>query len=83
MKRSELARTGFARKPAAEPKRRQRKCKICRTLFEPRSITHSCCGPVCAESHAMNEKARKTRQERQEGLAKLKTRADHFKVGQR
>lgn len=30
----------------------------------------------------MNEKARKTRQERQEGLAKLKTRADHFKVAQ-
>lgn len=68
-----MIRSGFKVKlPLAEPKRRVRKCKVCRNQFEPRSITHSCCGPVCAETHTAAEKARKARKERQEGLIALK-----------
>lgn len=85
MKRSELKRTTPLRtKPSKEPKRRTRKCAVstCRTPFEPRSMTHKTCGPSCAELYVEAEKARKTRQERQEGLAKLKRRADYLREAQ-
>lgn len=65
-----------------EPKRRQRKCVVCRSFFEPRSMTHKACGPECAATHVELERARKERRERQEGLAKLKRRADYFKEAQ-
>lgn len=71
-------------KPAAEPKKRMRKCavKSCRTPFEPRSMTHKTCSPGCAEKYVESEKARKARKERQEGLQKLKRRADHMREAQ-
>lgn len=67
-----------------EPKRRTRKCavKTCRAVFEPRSMTHKCCGPECALLHAQAGRASKDRKERQEGLAKLKRRADWLKEAQ-
>lgn len=67
-----------------EAKARQRKCALttCRALFAPRSMTHKCCSPACAESFVAAEKARQDRRERQEGLAKLKRRADYFKETQ-
>lgn len=68
--------------PTAEPKRRTRKCVVCRTSFEPRSMTHKACGPECSIAHVAAEKARKDRKERQEGLAKLKRRADYLKEAQ-
>lgn len=72
-------------KPAKEPKRRQRKCavKSCRTPFEPRSITHKACSVACAETLVLQDKVAKVRKERQEGLAKLKTRSDYIKECQR
>lgn len=84
MKRTEIARTPFRPQPVKEPKRRQRKCavKSCRTLFEPRSITHKTCSPACAIAHVEAEKVRQCRKERQEGLAKLKRRADWMKEAQ-
>lgn len=81
----ELKRTGFAiKKPTAERKVRLRKCavKSCRTPFAPRNISHKTCGPTCAEIHVADEKARKLKRERQEGLQKLKRRADYFKEAQ-
>jgi hypothetical protein len=79
-----LQRTALTRKPATERKQRTRKCavKSCRQPFTPRSITHKCCGPVCAADHAVAERVRKERAERQEGLRKLKTRSDHMKDAQ-
>lgn len=65
-----------------EPKRRQRKCVVCRSFFEPRSMTHKACGPECAATHVELERARKERRERQEGLAKLKRRADYLREAQ-
>lgn len=85
MKRtSELKRTPFRPQPVKEPKRRQRKCivKTCRALFDPRSITHKTCSPACAIAHVEAEKARQCRKERQEGLTKLKRRADWMKEAQ-
>lgn len=83
MIRGEIQRTEFKRTvPVKEAKRRTRKCSTCRAVFEPRSMTHKCCGPVCAQTFAEAEKARKCRKERQEGLAKLKRRADHMAEAQ-
>jgi hypothetical protein len=87
---SELKRTPLARgdsqikrpEQAKEPKRRARKCVTCRTPFEPRSMTHKACKPECAAAHVEAEKARQIKRERQEGLAKLKRRADYFKEAQ-
>jgi 5-methylcytosine-specific restriction endonuclease McrA len=93
MKRSEIQRKTPLRakapmqrtaKPVAEPKRRIRKCAVptCRAPFEPRSMTHKTCGPACAELFVASEKARAEKRERQQGLAKLKRRADYFKETQ-
>lgn len=81
---SELKRTAFKRTMPTEPKVRTRKCavKACRTPFSPRSMTHKCCSPGCAEAFGVQEKERKDRQERQEGLAKLKKRGDWMKEAQ-
>jgi len=79
-----LTRSPMSRKPSTEPKRRTRKCavKACRAEFEPRSMTHKCCGAPCAADFAMSERVRKERSERQEGLRKLKRRADHIAEAQ-
>jgi hypothetical protein len=79
-----LARTAFRSVPANERKVRTRKCavKACRAVFEPRSMTHRCCGATCAADFAMSERVRKERSERQEGLRKLKRRADYLKEAQ-
>jgi hypothetical protein len=91
MKRSELKRRTPLRssstikaKPAKEPKVRLRRCavKSCRTPFAPKSMLHKCCSQPCAEAFVAAEKARKLRKERQEGLAKLKRRADYLKETQ-
>lgn len=72
------------KEPKAEPKRRTRKCALasCRQPFEPRSMTHKTCSPECAQAYVELEKDRQARRERQEGLAKLKRRADYFKEAQ-
>ncbi len=57
MKRSELKRTALQAKLTVK----LRKCKVCRTGFVPRSMTHKACGPECAEILG-REKAEKERQ---------------------
>lgn len=70
--------------PAPERKLRTRKCavKSCRTPFAPRSMTHKCCSAPCAADFATSERVRKERSERQEGLRKLKRRADYIAEAQ-
>lgn len=88
MIRSPMSRTGilgqssFQRLAAPEQKRRQRKCAICRKLFEPRNIAHKACSSECALEHAAVERARKDRTETRIRLAALRTRADHLKLAQ-
>lgn len=89
-----MKRTAFLRKPqdaarltvpvVKEAKRRTRKCAIkeCRQPFQPRSMTHKVCSPACGMAFIELERHRKERKERQEGLAKLKRRADHIKDAQ-
>lgn len=81
---SELKRTPFKRTMPIEPKVRQRKCaiKTCRKPFQPRSMTHKCCGEECAIEFARQEREKKERQERQKGLQALKTKRDYIKEAQ-
>lgn len=81
--RKEMVRTGFKRaEPAKEPKRRMRKCATCRESFEPRSMTHKTCKPECAAALVERNKALTVKRERQQGLAKLKRRADWMREAQ-
>lgn len=61
---------------------RQKRCKICREYFTPRSSFAKACGPVCAQEYVRLEKAKKDRQERQKGLQALKTKRDYIKEAQ-
>lgn len=81
MLRSEIKRKA----PIAAAKKRTRRCALpdCRERFEPRSMVHRACCPDHAQQLVALEKARKDRKERQEGLAKLKRRADYLKEAQR
>lgn len=68
-----MIRSGFKPKLlVTEPKRRTKKCSMCRTPFEPRSAWAKVCSPECSIAHVAAEKARKDRKERQEGLIALK-----------
>lgn len=61
-------------KPA--PKVRNKKCKVCKDSFTPRSSFQVACSPSCAQEYVKLEKAKKDRQERQKGLQALKSRKD-------
>lgn len=61
-------------KPA--PKVRNKKCKVCKESFTPRSSFQVACSPSCAQEYVKLEKAKKDRQERQKGLQALKSRKD-------
>jgi hypothetical protein len=84
MRTSELKRTPFRKTMPTEYKARTRKCavKTCRQPFQPRSMTHKCCSPECAQQHVAAEKAKKDRQERQKGLQALKTKRDYIRDAQ-
>lgn len=90
MKRSPMIRTGilsqssFQRLAMVEPKRRMRKCKLksCRQAFEPRSMTHVACSPEHALEIVALDRAAKDKRERQQGLQKLKRRADYMRDAQ-
>lgn len=76
--RKEMIRTGFkpkAQKPSPGPK--MKKCAICRTPFQPRSMTHKACGPDCSQILIERDKRIKQsklqRQERAQDKAKLDT----------
>lgn len=68
---------------------RQKKCRVCRTSFEPRNSLHIVCSPKCAAAYA--EKQRKAReaklatldrQQHRERKEKLKTLADYKREAQ-
>jgi len=76
-------RIGEFRKPVMPaPKIRQKRCKVCREYFTPRSSFAKACGPICAQTYVEQEKAKKDRRERQKGLQALKTKRDYKKEAQ-
>ena len=84
MIRTELKRTAFKRTMPTEPKIRMRKCAVkdCRKPF-PVNGLQVVCGVECAIAHAEATRKQKVRKERQEGLQKLKRRADHLEDAQK
>jgi len=61
-----------------------RKCaiKTCRQLFQPRSMSHKCCSPECAQEYATASRAKKERKVIRELRANSKTRAKHLQEAQ-
>lgn len=84
MKRSPISRTGIlgqqshARLAAGEPKRRSRKCAICRSSFEPRSMGHKVCGPDCAQALVKRDNTAKDRKALRDLKAQTKTKGKHI-----
>lgn len=74
----------LARTMPKEPRVRTKKCsaKDCRKPFAPARPMQTCCSPLCAMVYVEDQRRLKVRKERQEGLAKLKTRASHLKDAQ-
>lgn len=58
------------------------RCKVCRSEFVRRSITHKCCGPDCAALFAKSERERKERKEIREAKERSKTRGQWAKEAQ-
>ena len=81
--RTELMRTPFNKsepKPTTGP--RQRKCKICRSLFSPRSSWAKVCGPECAEVLSIQDRQAKERKADRVRKQALKTKRDYEKEAQ-
>lgn len=61
---------------STQPKQaRQRKCKVCRCLFTPRSMTHKACSQPCAE-----EVARAKREQQERKAQREQARADRERL---
>ena len=65
------------------------KCKVCRSDFQKRSMTHKCCSIECAKQYAQMEReksaariAKQARHETRAQLEKLKTRQEYLKEAQ-
>lgn len=58
------------------------KCKVCRSEFVKRSMTHKCCSPECAETFAKLERAKKERKEIAAKRETFKTRSQWMKEAQ-
>jgi hypothetical protein len=70
------------KEPRPPPGPRKRKCKVCRALFVPRSITHKACGPGCAQIVVSDErKAQERKTDKVRKLA-LKRRGDWMREAQ-
>ena len=81
-----LTRSYIVRKPSTEPKPakgpRKRRCKVCRSLFVPRSITHKACGAGCAEVVAQDERKTQERKSDRARKVALKSRQDWLREAQ-
>ena len=64
------------------PLGRKSRCKICRSEFIKRSISHKVCSPECAVEWAKAEKEKKDRKELRVKKEKIKSRSDLTKEAQ-
>ncbi len=67
---------------AAERKPRQRKCRQCKSPFDPRNSAQIVCSVECAKEYGRIQSVKKVAKERKEAKAKLKTRGQHLKEAQ-
>lgn len=67
-------------KPAKGP--RMRRCKVCRSLFVPRSITHKACGEGCALVVAQDERKAIERKDDRARKVAIKTRQQWLREAQ-
>lgn len=85
MIRSPLTRTSTLA-PSREPKPpkgpRMRRCKVCRWLFAPRSITHKACSAGCAQTLAETTRAAAERKADRARKVAMKSRAQWLKEAQ-
>lgn len=67
-----------------EFKHRKKKCavKSCRSEFEPRSISHRACCPICAQQLAQDSREKADRKEIKQKLEKFKTRSEYMRDAQ-
>jgi DNA-binding protein H-NS len=64
-------------------KPKQKKCKVCGTLFTPFKTTAQVCSISCAITHGNATQAKKMRQEIRQAKEALKTRQDWIREAQR
>ena len=62
---------------------KQKKCKICGTMFTPFQTTQQVCSIPCAVTHGKAAQAKKTRQETRQAREALKTRQDWIREAQK
>lgn len=62
--------------------KRMRKCKVCRSPFAPRSMTHKACSLLCAVKLAAKVREAADRKVTRIRLQALKSRAEHLKEAQ-
>jgi len=62
---------------------RTRRCKICRTAFLPRSITHKACGPDCAATIAVTERERAERKAHKAAIFKAQPLPKFLKAAEK
>lgn len=58
------------------------RCKICRSEFVRRSMTHKCCGPDCAAEYAKRERMKAELKELRKRKLAIKTRSQWLKEAQ-
>lgn len=58
------------------------RCKICKTLFKKRSITHYCCSPECAIKFCNQEKEKRIKTEIKKRREAIKSRSQWLKEAQ-
>lgn len=68
--------------PAESPKPRYRKCKVCPTRFQKRSMGHVACSPACAQILAERAREKKAKADYQARKQAIKTRSDWLKEAQ-
>jgi hypothetical protein len=62
---------------------KQKKCKVCGTMFTPFQTTQQVCSIPCAVTHGKAAQAKKTRQEIRQAREALKTRQDWIREAQK
>jgi hypothetical protein len=61
---------------------KDRKCRVCRTSYQPRSTFQKVCGPRCLPTFLQKERHRKSAREKREGRERLRTKRDWVKLAQ-
>src|SRR5690606_17659522 len=61
---------------------KHRKCRVCKTVFQPDRPMQPYCGPGCALTFVRKTRAKAEKRERRAALKRLRTRRDWLKLCQ-